>query len=250
MKPLGEFTLCIPYYRNPRMLREQMRIWREYPAGVQIIVVDDGSPEDAYSQIDEHADEVLRDRISLYRVDVDLNWNRGGARNLSSQQATTPWLCHLDIDHVLPADCARRLLKFTPDPRHWYRFTRFRNGAADETRRKDLIPPSQTYGKIKPHIDGYLCTKHMYWKAGGYNEDFTGCLGGGSPFLAELAKQGSVLMAPEDIALEVYTRSKIADASDMSLSRDRTEYARRKAAMKGKVAGKNPIRFPWHKVEL
>lgn len=244
------FTLIVPFYRNTRMLEEQIRAWEQYPSAVKIVLVDDGSPEDARSVVTMQASTALRSRLALYRIMVDIPWNRGGARNLGTREAPTDWIVHVDIDHVLPPECAARLLDFAPDPRRWYRFERFRNGRADETRRKDKIPDEVEFGKIHPHIDSYLCTRDLYWRAGGYNEDFSGCLGGGSPFLAELERAGGPpLMAPADVRLLVYTRSVIEDASDHSLSRERGEFARRKATMKGRLRGHDPIRFPWVRQE-
>jgi glycosyltransferase involved in cell wall biosynthesis len=241
---LPAFSLIVPFYRNGRMLEEQVRVWEQYPS-IPIILVDDGSPEDARSIVMAHASEQLRERLSLYRITVDIPWNRGGARNLGTAQATTDWVVHIDIDHVLPAECAARLLGFKANPTKWYRFERYRNGKADETRRKDKIPEGVEFGKIHPHIDSYLCTREMYCNAGGYNEDFSGCLGGGSPFLALLEAEAKPEMLPPDVSLQVYTRSTVKDASDWALSRDRGEFSRRKAKMKKPYRGKNPLRFPW-----
>lgn len=248
---LGRFSLIVPFYRNLMMLRHQIRAWEEYPAEVPVVLVDDGSPEPAREVLLEEASPELLRRVSLYRIGVDIPWNRGGARNLGTLQAPTDWVVHIDIDHVLPALLAARLLEHEVDPRHWYRFERFRVGKADETRRKDKIPEDAEFGKIHPHIDSYLCTRALYWKAGGYNEDFSGCLGGGSPFLAELEKVGGApLLAPDPVHLLVMTRSVVPDASDHTLSRERGEFARRKAAMRGRFKGHNPIRFPWTKEDL
>lgn len=239
-------SLIVPFYLNADMLRRQVAEWEKYPAGISVVLVDDGSPVEARTIVEECASEALRQRLRLLRILVDIPWNRGGARNLGTREAQTDWVVHVDIDHVLPAECAARLLEFKPDPRRWYRFERYRCGKADETRRKDKIAADVEFGKIHPHIDSYLCTRDLYWKAGGYNEDFSGCLGGGSPFLAELERVGGKpLMAPADVNLHVYTRSVVADASDHTLSRDREEFARRKAKMGRNLRGKNPIRFPW-----
>jgi len=247
-----EFSLLAPYYRQPKMLAEQIRIWNAYPDGVQIILVDDGSAEAALPVVEEVASGWLRQRLSLYRVDVDLPWNRGGARNLAAREATTDWIVHIDLDHVLTGQSAERLLSFDPDPKHFYRFARYRNGKADETRKKDSIPPFVDYGKIHPHIDSYLCTRDLYWRVGGYDEDYSGCLGGGSPFLAQLEAAAKPLLVPGEISLQVYTRSVIADSSEHSLSRDRTEYANRKRRKQaqGKTKAVNPIRFPWTKLAI
>jgi glycosyl transferase family 2 len=241
-------TLIKPFYRNCAMLAEQVRNWNAFPSDVRVILVDDGSPEPAYPIVKENATAELMGRLELYRIDVDIPWNRGGARNLGTQQANTDWIVHADIDHMLRPECAARLLEFKADPASWYRFPRLRKGAADETRRKDALPPGQAYGRIHPHIDSYLCTRAMYWRAGGYNEDFSGCLGGGSPFLQMLEREAKPVLLPEDIFLEVYTRHTVKDASDFSLSRDTDEFRRRKAKLGSDLRGKNPIRFPWRRV--
>lgn len=245
----GPITIICPFYRNPSMLAEQVRTWNRYPEGFEFIVVDDGSPEPATQIILNNGSETtLAPRLSLYRIGVDIPWNRGGARNLGSQEAKSKWLVHIDIDHVLPVASAAALLEADVSDKCWYRFPRFRKGRADETRRKDLIPPDQRFGKIKPHCDSYLCTREMFWQAGGYNEDFSGCLGGGSPFLAEMEKIARPGLLPEDAALHVYTRDVVLDASDHTLSRDTAEFARRKKMMRGNFRGHDAIRFPWKKV--
>jgi glycosyltransferase involved in cell wall biosynthesis len=231
------------------MLRKQLEVMEHYPLQMRMIIVDDGSPEPALPIVQEFS-HGLRSRIDLYRITTDIAWNRGGARNLAAREATTDWIVHLDTDHILPADCAARLLAFGPGRGKWYRFERYRCGAADSTRKKDKLDPAAKFGKIHPHIDSYLCHQETYWKAGGYNEDFSGCLGGGSPFLAELTKIAQPLMLPSDIHLHVYTTDVIKDASVQTLSRDRDEFAKRKAAMRGKYKGSNPIRFSWVKEAL
>lgn len=246
------FSLVVPFYLNGRMLEEQIRVWEQYPAAVRIVLVDDGSPEPACDIVLAHASVALRERISLYRIGVDIPWNRGGARNLGTVQAQTDWILHVDIDHVLPAGCVQPLLDFAPDPGRWYRFERFRNGRADDTRRKDKIADDVEFGRIHPHIDSYLCTRDLYWRAGGYDEDFSGCLGGGSPFLKQLERLAAPAMAPTDAHLVVWTRSKAEDASDRTLSRDRTEYARRKREKErtGRTRPERPLRFTWSREDL
>lgn len=238
---MNEFTLIIPYYRNPNMLRMQLETIANYSDRIKVIVVDDGSPEPAEDVI------APSENLELYRIDVDIPWNRGGARNLGAHMAQTDWIVHVDIDHLLPADCAAELLNKSLDPRCWYRFPRYRLGKADETRRKDAIPDDQEFGQIKPHMDSYLCTRQLYWKAGGYDEDYSGCLGGGTPFTKMLERTGTLMHLPEDIHLHVVTRSVVDDSSDNTLSRDTSEYSRRKR-MKGIVRGRKPMRFKWHRV--
>lgn len=244
---MRELTLIVPYYRNVGMLRRQLAEWENYPTGIKIILVDDGSPEHAAPTVDERASAALRERLRVYRVDVDIPWNRGGARNLGAHVAQTDFLVHIDIDHLLPAACAARLIEFRPVPSTWYRFPRFRRGKADETRRKDAIRPDVAYGPVKPHIDSYLVSRALYWKVGGYDCDYSGCLGGGSPFLQQLEAAAPVGLLPSDTFLEVFTRDAVADASDFALSRDTSEYSRRRKAKEaaGDTKARNPLRFPW-----
>lgn len=247
-------TMIVPYYRNPEMLKKQIEVWNQYPAWVlgllKIIVVDDGSPEPAQPIIEELASEHVRKRLSLYRILVDIPWNRHGARNLAAKEADTEWILQIDIDHVLIAEAAQALLGFEPDPLCWYRLPRWRWGKADETRRKDHIPDDLEFGEIHPHTDSYLCTKALYWDAGGYDEDFCGVLGGGMRFVKLLGEMSTMLLTPSEAHLVVVTRDKVADASDLTLSRDTSKYrllCKEKDINGPRLKGQNPIRFPWER---
>lgn len=248
-RPLEAVTLVCPYYRQPAMLARQLEEWAKFPKGYEFIVVDDGSPEPAIDVVDLAPPELLK-RLRLFRVTVDIPWNRGGARNLAVSQTRTDWLVHVDTDHVLPADSAPALLEHSPTPGRWYRFRRWRQGRADFTRKKDQIPAGVTFGEIHPHIDSYLIDRGTYDRVGGYDEDFSGCLGGGTEFLARLeAAAGPPKILPLPICLHVYTTDRIKDASITTLSRDTSEgkeRRRRKASHAPSRAG--AIRFPWVRV--
>lgn len=253
-------TCVVPFYRNPSMLRVHLHKWlQEYSPAVhakmKLLIVDDGSPEPALGGPDAPFRCELRNiGARLLRIGVDIPWNRGGARNLGSTIAETPWLLHMDIDHILPPDSAERLAagidSFPTD--RWYRFPRYRVGAADETRNKDAIPRDQKFGEIKPHGDSYLVRKDLYWCVGGYDEDYSGCLGGGSPFTKQLEKAARCEVLEPLIPLHVYTRDACFDASDLTLSRDTSEYSRRRKMKErtGKTKAQNPLRFPWAEIPL
>lgn len=252
--PVGECTLIAPFYRNTTMLRRQMEdAWQQDGFnGWRIIVVDDGSPEpafDVFSSLTEPTQKILADRLRIYRIGVDIPWNRGGARNLGAYVCETEWMVHVDIDHILPAPSAAYLLKEVVAADSWVRFPRWRVGKADDTRRKDSIPPDCELGQIHPHVDSYLITKTLYWRVGGYNENYSGCLGGGSAFLKQLERRaGPPKLFRDEIRLDVLTRSEVADASDWSLSRDPTEYKQRKRLHPETEKATNPLRFPWERV--
>lgn len=253
MKLKDGFTLIVPYYRNVEMLKRQLKEFVDYPEAIRVVIVDDGSPEPAEDVINDSGLSWTQfvGRLQLYRINQDIPWNRGGARNLGATVCQTDWLMHMDIDHVLPSYCAHRLLKTDGlNSLKWYRFPRFRVGKADETRMKDSLAREATFGAIKPHIDSYLCTKNLYWLVGGYDEDYSGCLGGGSPFLKQLEQAAPVGLMPSDVHLHVYTRSACADASDFSLSRDTAEYTARRTAKEraGRTKATKPLRFAWQRV--
>jgi glycosyltransferase involved in cell wall biosynthesis len=254
-----KITMVVPFYRQSQMLRKQLETWASYHidalCAFEFIVVDDGSPEPAEPILREAyaAHGNLMPAPRLLRIEKDVPWNRGMARNLGTLHAETEWVLHVDTDHVLPPDSALTLVRLFAQvsPAHWYRFKRFRVGAADETRKKDAINPHVTFGEIKPHIDSYLCTKKAYWKAGGYNEDFSGVLGGGSPFLKEMEKANG---EPRHIEapLHVHTRDSVPDSSENTLSRDPALFAARKReimAKRGTLRGHNPVRLPWHEID-
>jgi hypothetical protein len=240
--PAG-LTLIVPYYRQPVMLDRQIREWNRYPAELQIVLVDDGSPEPAV----DRTLSVGGHPISLYRIDVDIPWNRNGARNLGAHVATTEWIMQVDIDHIMPANAMTELMLWLPAAHDdWYRFRRFRIGMADETRNKDSIPRDAECGEIKPHIDSYLMRRKKYLELGGYDERYAGCLGGGGVFLKRAVE---ALGTPHVLAfpLDVYTRSVVPDSSEHTLSRDTAEYGRRKRAF-GHLKPIKPLNFPWHRV--
>lgn len=254
MSRTPDISFIVPYYRQPAMLRKHLETWSEYSPAVYehacLIIVDDCSPEPAFDVIKERHDWPFP--IQLYRVTVDIPWNRSMARNLGSRVAVTKWLLHMDTDHIMPADSAHALVKTidTYNPDHWYKFRRFRIGKADFTRNKDAIPRALEYGEIKPHVDSYLCSKRLYWDVGGYDPDYAGCLGGGGAFLRQLKAAGKECMANPNIHLHVFTTDKVPDASIKTLDRDTEEYGRRRRIKEraGNTKVTNPIRYPWERV--
>ncbi len=234
-------TLIVNYYRNPRMLEHQVAQWDHYPENIRVIVLDDCSPEPAIDYIPESS------RAEIYRITKDIPWNQNAARNLGAMKAKTDWIMFVDIDHVLMLQDAARLARKTLDPTKWYRFKRIRVGAADSTRLKDALPLDAKTGEIKPHINSFLCTKQLYWAAGGYDEDFAGSLGGATPFLRNLGKKGKAKVL--QIQLHCFTRDAVPDANDTTLSRDTSRY---RLLSKEKAANGNPkptdwVRYPWVK---
>lgn len=240
---MNSITLILPYYRQPKMLREQLDVAAGYLTELRVIVVDDGSPEPAASVFRKS------DTAKLFRIKTDIPWNRGGARNLGATVADTEWVLNVDLDHVLPRSAADTLVHRTRlNANAWYRFQRWRNGRADETRKKDQIPSDVRFGRIKTHIDSHLMTRERFLISP-YDERYSGCLGGGTPFLDRMTMlYGKPEIIQDGVALHVYTRDVIEDASISTLSRDTDEYARRRAVIGRNAAPCKPLNFEWERV--
>jgi hypothetical protein len=217
---VDSLTLALSYYRQPKMLARHVEEWNKYEGTLPILLGDDCSPEPALPIVVKYASRATLSALQVYRTEVDRPWCREFVRNLLSRMAVTPWILHADLDHLLPIE-SLQLLRKTPLPsKHWFRFRRIRIGKADETRRKDKIPPDCERGEIHEHVDSYLCKVKHYWNVGGYNESFCGVLGGGNEFLRRFHAMYPSMQVPGDVFLHVYTRSVVNDASDLHCSRD------------------------------
>ena len=234
------------------MLAKQLETWASYDEDIleklTFIIVDDCSPT-ALEPVVLHAQPKVLDRLRLYRMLKDVKWNRNICRNAASEATTTKWLMNVDVDHVLPALCASALLKTEIDPECWYRFSRMRIGKADETRRKDAIPESCEFGEIRPHIDSHLMTRELFMRSP-YDPEYTGCLGGGSPFLARLQQIAPVQLLSDSVHLHVYTRHVIPDSSIFTLDRDTSEYKRRQREKNqtGNTEPRNLFQHEWERI--
>lgn len=262
---MSKIALCVTYYNNPQMLAVQLRTWAGYPAHVRerfkFVIVDDGSDKRIAEYVladlpDEHCAPLAR--MSLYRIDTPICWNQHGARNLAARETSCPWLLMLDIDHVLTAENAERLVEavnWTAGAAVWFRFPRERIGAEDETRTKDStlrgIPMYASHVTVNPAMNCYLVTRDAYWQAGGYNEDFCGTYGGDSQFLNYLRDVAGEPVILNDVWLQVHTRHSVPDANERTLNRDPLAFRKRLAEAKrnGTVRGHEPYcRFKWRRV--
>lgn len=236
-------TIVVPYYNQPLMLARQMEEAERYPAGITVLVVDDGSKE-------HPAVVPPLPNVQLYRIVEDIPWNIGGAMNLAMRVSPDDWTLGLDVDHVLPAECADALLAFEADPGQWYRMGRFRVGAADDMRRKDQIATDVEFGRIHPGMNIRLMHRTKYREVGGFNEEFSGHLGGGGEFYSRC---GPHAMLPDDITVHVYTTHVIPDASVRGLSRDTSHYRQRLRDPSHRrlraTRLSSQIRFDWWRVQ-
>lgn len=209
-------TIVVPYYNQPGMLAAQARAWRDYPAGVEVIVVDDGS-----------AVLAAADGCAIYRIDEDIPWHQDGARNLGAHVATGEWVLLLDIDHVLSGAELRRLLGLLP---------RLPGGVAYRPRRR-LVATGRALGRAR---NIWLMRREDFWRVGGYDERLCGAYGSDLEFRPRVQRH----LQEQDLGLtlDVYTAAEIADAATPGL--DRKVVAPPRLAGPPEVLG-----FAWRRVQ-
>jgi hypothetical protein len=236
-------TLVTCYYRQPVMLREQIRTIESYPPELaqrlKIIIVDDGSPEPA------EVPATLACEVELYRILEDRPWHHIGARNLGMHVAPEGWCAQIDIDHTIPRETIEALFAHDLDERRYYLFGRRVKAPHDEPHH--------------PHPDSRIITRRMFWDVGGGNEDLVGIYGGGNELPARLRKRFG-LGVPLPVALRVYNLAGVdldpsVPGAGAPLPRKGSEYhgksnraLRRKLDSCYLATPKDHLRFPWTRV--
>lgn len=241
-------TLVMPFYSNSEMLCRQYEGWAAWPEKlkrrIEIILIDDGSPEPA---IDVPRPEGLP-ALRIYRVTEDRPWHQHAARNLGAHVANEGWLLLTDMDHVLTADAAHSLLKSIDKGRldggTIYMLDRIEADTGE--------PTLNGNGKPKPHPNSFVVTRELYWRIGGYDEDYCGIYGTDGLFKArafEIGRRGHL-----KIPLTRYWRELVEDASTRTLPRKEGRYEGAKQAVRaakaarGEVGTVKVLQFPWERV--
>jgi len=244
----AQLSLVMPFYMNSGMLARQFEGWAAWPARVkreiEIVLVDDGSPEPA---VDVPRPDGLP-ALSIYRVTEDRPWHQHGARNLGAHVANGKWLLLTDMDHVLAVDSAASLLK------------RIRLGQLDETTTYMLdrieadtgLPTIGRDGQPKPHPNSFVLTKEHFWRIGGYDEDFCGVYGTDGLFRQRaftLGTRGHL----KHIQLVRYWRDLVPDASTNAPRKEGREAGAKKEVLKRKAARGEldvvkVLQFEWERV--
>ena len=199
--------MVFAYYDNPNMLELQ---WREiacYPAEIkaelEVIVVDDGSPQ--FPAVDVPRPSGLP-ALSIFRVSKDIRWNQDAARNVGAHEARAPWLLVTDIDHVVPASSLVAILEGERSDQSFYTLGRvkFYGGEARES-----------------HPNSYLMTKKLYWDIGGHDEDYAGVYGKDFLFRKRALRRSSEVHLPHVVLARVGTTA-VKDAGTTTITRRNT----------------------------
>lgn len=240
-------TLVMPFYMNSEMLALHYATWAEWPTkakrAISIVLVDDGSPEPA---IDVPRPAGLPN-LRIYRVKEDRPWHQHAARNLGAHVAKGPWLLLTDMDHVLEADAARGLVKRVGALDPWTAYFLHRIEA------NNRMPTIGKDGQAKPHPNSFVMARELYWRAGGYDEDYCGIYGTDGLFKARLftiADRGFLKHVP----LVRYWRDILPDASTTTLQRKEgreagaKERVRREKEARGEADKVTVLNFEWERV--
>ncbi len=227
---MNKITLIFTYYNSPQMLRKQMDYWQDYPEGVKIIVIDDGSKNFC-------AKDVINERridVELYRIKQDIFQNTMGARNLGFTVAPEGWVFNLDIDHVVPAECITALINYMGFMNRdcYYMPARYRMESLSESE------------KIHRHSDTFIITRGMFWFTGGYDEDFVKYYyNGAASMFRKVLEKRLKRVELEQIWTLYFSPFVIEDASPI-------QKRNRKQGHSIEEIPTNHLRFEWEKVTL
>ena len=242
---MPDLTLVMPYYDNGEMLALQMLNWSKWPEKrrnrLKVIIVDDGSPNAPAAKVARPAD---LPELEIYRVKEDRPWHQHAARNLGAHVAPDGWLLMTDMDHVLTDDAARALFKKDLDEGCVYTLDRLESDTG--------LPTTDRHGNPKPHPNSFVLTREMFWRIGGYDEDYCGIYGTDGLFRQRAFKIGCHAHLP--VPLVRFWRDIVPDASTTSLPRKegREPFAKERVAVEKKARGETDtvktLQFEWERV--
>lgn len=156
---MADLTLITHVYNAQGPVDQQLALWRQFSPDLLARL--------SFLVIDDHSDEPLTvDKgpldLRLLRVDDDIAWNMPGCRNLAATVAETPWMLYFDVDNVVSEASLRKIVNALPglDTNRLHVFRRVEGGV-----------------DVEPHINSFLITRQGFFRAGGYDEDFSGHYG-------------------------------------------------------------------------
>lgn len=99
-------SVVIPVYRAPAFVRMALESALAQPEMSEVLLVEDGSPDDSLAVCEELRS--LHSRVRLLRHPGGANRGAGASRNLGIETATAPYVAFLDADdYFLPGRFAR-----------------------------------------------------------------------------------------------------------------------------------------------
>lgn len=208
MKPI--VSLVMPYYRNPTMLGMQYALWASFPQEVkdlfEIVIVDDGSPDEKARWVDRPAG---LPRIRIFEVQEDKPWHQHAARNIGAHEAVGKILLLTDMDHMVTEQLITFCAGVETSQNAWH---------VKRLEWDTKKPTLDRFDKPKPHPNTFIMSKKLFWKMGGYDEDYCGHYGTDGLFRHRLAKHAKLLVCKEAVIYRL-SREMVHDASTRDLKR-------------------------------
>lgn len=154
---MTKFSIVICYYDQPKMLARQIEEWSTYPDDVEVVLVDDASPNHPASEVLEYWDGCP---LRIFRILEDIPWNQMGARNLGMHHAKGPWVFCADVDHVLTVDQVDKVLQYPFERKHIYYPNR--------------TIPWEPGSQMLRACNIYFVHREDFWNTRGYDERYRG----------------------------------------------------------------------------
>ena len=144
---------------NINSLTDLLKVYESYSfdvvSKIQFIIVDDCSPV-------KYEIENYNLNITWLRITDDIPWNQGGTRNLGVTHAKSDKIIITDLDHILPEETLKHLVKKNNPGRDFFKIYR-----------KDST------GKIyKGHSNLFFMSRARFIRFFGYDEEYSGGYGG------------------------------------------------------------------------
>ena len=228
MKPITYIVTAYDTTGEWFFLNQTLRQYSTYSKtvlqGIHFIVVDDCSP------VPVRFDEDYNLNVTVLRIDDDIDWNQGGARNLGVDQAHTERVLLTDMDCLYPETTLYNTLHAHLAPQEICRFKR----------------TTTISGKLDPHINSFLMHRKQYLAVGGVDEEFSGHYGYEDQFFLQQQKRhgASVTVAPDYLVMLTNAHTAVQATDPCGASRD---LSRNRKLLEGKRAHSGLfINFTWN----
>lgn len=240
-----KISVIVPVYNAGRFLVQAVNSALAQPAVGEVILVEDGSPDDSLSVCRELAER--NPIVHLYQHPQGANRGAGPSRNLGMQKSNCPLIAFLDADdYYLPGRFSRAVELFQNDP--------FCDGVYDavgiyyedkQARERWLASGMANVGttmldrKVEPgelfavlmkggsghiHLDGLVFKRTVLDKAGFMDESIADTLHEDTDFILRLAAVGRLLPGNLDTPTSmrrVHAQNRVsATRSEASIYRD------------------------------